>query len=278
MDECKRRGCINKNSNKIPLDKYYTSPELAEYVVSKTKEIIGEENITEYLEPSAGGGVFLDYLDKPYLAYDIEPEDDRIIKQDYLKLELNYKKGRCIIGNPPFGNRSNLVRQFYNKSIENSDYISFILPIKFHNNSDTLYKFDLLHSEDLGLKKYSGVNLHCCFNIFKRPTGNKLNKKPNYKLKSVDIISSDPRQKIQYDDIIEYDLRMVGWGAKAGKIIPNDEKRYADEYKIIISNKKYKDEITDVLKHGIDLVNISTPRINKYTIYKYLKEQIPELE
>ena len=53
---------------KIPNDKYYTSPELAEYCVNKTKEIIGDENITEYLEPSAGSGVFLNYLPEGTLA------------------------------------------------------------------------------------------------------------------------------------------------------------------------------------------------------------------
>ena len=92
---------------KILNDKYYTSPELAEYCVRKTEEIIGKENITEYLEPSAGSGVFLDFLNKPYLAYDIEPEDykNRIVKADYLSLDLEYKKGRCVIGNPPFGSR-----------------------------------------------------------------------------------------------------------------------------------------------------------------------------
>ena len=86
-----------KKSNKIYLDKYYTSPELAKYIVDKTISIIGEENITEYIEPSAGSGVFLDYLDelgKDYLAYDIEPEDkrNRIVKCDFLELELEYKK------------------------------------------------------------------------------------------------------------------------------------------------------------------------------------------
>jgi len=62
-----------RNIMKIINDKYYTSPNLANYIVNKTNEIIGEENIIEYLEPSAGAGVFLDYLNKPYLAYDIEP-------------------------------------------------------------------------------------------------------------------------------------------------------------------------------------------------------------
>ena len=109
-----RKGMIN--IAKILNDKYYTSPELAEYCVKKkTKEIIGEENITEYLEPSAGSGVFLNYLNKPYLAYDIEPEDDRVNKQDYLSLDLEYKKGRCVIGNPPFGDRNALAVKFYKK-------------------------------------------------------------------------------------------------------------------------------------------------------------------
>lgn len=57
---------------KIANDKYYTSKDLAFYCVEKTKDFLGIENITEYLEPSAGNGVFLEYLDKPFLAYDFE--------------------------------------------------------------------------------------------------------------------------------------------------------------------------------------------------------------
>ena len=108
---------------KILLDKYYTPNDLAKYCIEKTKEIIGEENITEYIEPSAGEGIFLKYLDKPFIAYDIEPECDKIIKQDYLNLNLEYKKGRCIIGNPPYGRCLNLAQKFYKKSIYLGDYI-----------------------------------------------------------------------------------------------------------------------------------------------------------
>lgn len=45
-------------SKKIKNDKYYTSKDLAKYCVKKTKEIVGEDDITEWLEPSAGNGVF----------------------------------------------------------------------------------------------------------------------------------------------------------------------------------------------------------------------------
>ena len=262
--------------SKIELDKYYTPKDLAEYCVNKTKEIIGEENISEWLEPSAGCGNFLDYLDGNYLAYDIAPEDDRIVEHDYLTLDLEYKKGRCIIGNPPFGNRNNLIKKFYNKSIKIGDYVAFILPIKMFDNTASLYKFDLVYSEDLNLREYSGVKLHCCFNIYKRPQ-NGLNKKLNTKLKDIEVISSDPRQTINYDDIDNYDIRICGWGAKAGQILVED-KKYCDEYKIIIHNVDLKDKILKSLSNGIPIKNISTPRINKHHIVKYLKEQIPEIQ
>ena len=71
---------------KIELDKYYTPKEIARHCYEKVIEILGRENIIEIIEPSAGSGVFLD-LDKSIIGYDIEPEDDRIIKQDYLLLD-----------------------------------------------------------------------------------------------------------------------------------------------------------------------------------------------
>ena len=109
---------------KIINDKYYTPIELAKYCIDKTYKIIGKENITEIIEPSAGNGSFSNQLE--CIAYDIFPEEDNIIKQDFLKLDLDYKKGRLIIGNPPFGSRGNLISKFYNKSIELADIIEVI--------------------------------------------------------------------------------------------------------------------------------------------------------
>lgn len=98
---------------KLKDDKYYTSPELAKYCVEKTKEIIGKDNITEYIEPSAGTGVFLNYFEKPFSAYDIDPKDKRIIKADWLSLELPYKKGRCTISNPPFSKKDEVLARAF---------------------------------------------------------------------------------------------------------------------------------------------------------------------
>lgn len=257
---------------KIKNYKYYTSDELAKYCVEKTKEIIGEENINEWLEPSAGAGAFLNHLPSNTLAYDIEPGDDRIVKQDFLELGLDYKKGRCIIGNPPFGDRGNLFRKFYNKSIEIGDYISFIGSIKLFKNTRQLYKFDLIYSEDLGINTYSNVPLRCCFNIYKRPIGG-LNKKVVSKLKDVVLYRED--EKIY--DSIEESFKICRMGASTWKILNNKNLR---NFKVVVKDK-FKEKVLVALREKYknkDFQNISTPYIAKDDIYKYIKEQIPEIE
>lgn len=266
---------------KIANDKYYTPRDLAEYCVNKTKEIIGEENITEYLEPSGGNGVFLDFLPHDTYSCDICPEDDRIKKQDYLTLDLEYKKGRCVIGNPPFGTRNTLSVKFYKKSIQLCDYIAFILPISQLNNTQQMYEFDLVYSENLGKRQYSDREVHCCLNIYKRNIKG-LNSKPNYKLKDIDIVEC----RLGNKNILDFDLRLLAWGTgenniKLGGLLNNSNKKYAKEFFIIIHNKSLKDKIIDILKN-VDWCEIypmtATPNLLQWQVYKYLKEQIPELK
>lgn len=262
---------------KIENDKYYTLPELAEYCVKKTKEVIGEDNITEFVEPSAGSGVFLNYLGKPYLAYDIEPEDSRVQKADWLKVDLDYKQGRCVIGNPPYGDRNTLSVQFYKKSIQLCDYIAFILPISQWNNNQQMYEFDLIHSEDLGKREYSDKTVHCCFNIYKRNKDG-LNQKPKYNFKDVQI--KEYRRNGTYAKPIGYDFGMCSWGQSIGKEV-DYVGQYAQETYFIINNTLIKNKILDIIKNT-DWKKlypyVSTPKIQTWKIYKYLKEQIPELE
>ena len=261
--------------SKISLDKYYTSLNLAKYCIDKTFGIIGEENITEIIEPSAGDGSFSNQIEN-CIAYDIEPENKNIIKQDFLTLDLNYKKGRLIIGNPPFGDRGNMITKFYNKSIELADYVAFILPIKYKDNDAKLYKFDLVYSEDLGVHKYSNINIHCCFNIYKRPKYG-LNKKPDYRLKDVTIYRDD------YKDYknLKYDICICRRGVGLGKErLINTEKQ---TYKIIINNNELKEDILNFIRSYNWLEDIQAsiqeqaPCISKTDIYIKLKNNIPKI-
>ena len=272
----------SKGTNKLDLDQYYTSEKDMIYCVNKTLDILQENGYTvsEFLEPSAGQGVFSNYLytsGKNVIALDIEPKAEGIIKADYLVYSLEYKKDRLIIGNPPYGTRLNLARQFYNKSVQIGDYISFILPISQLNNTQMMYKFDLLYSEDLGELVFSGDRkVYCCLNIYVRPK-NGLNKKKSSKLKDVEIVRQDSKR---YKDF-EFDIRMCYWGdATAGKILKDGE-TYSGEYKIKIHNETLKDRIIDVLTNTDwkkELNSTAMCRIKQYHIIDVLKREIEEIK
>lgn len=276
-----------RKSNKIAMDKYYTPKDLAEYVVNKTHEVIDRDNITEYVESSAGNGVFLDVLDdmniSSYLAYDIEPEDDkgRVVKQDYLELDLEYKKGRCVIGNPPFGLRNILAVKFYKKSIQIGDYIAFILPISQLNNNMQMYEFDMVYSEDLDIQTYADRDLHCCFNIYRRNTSGGLNKKPNHKLKDIEI-RENRRTGHQIGDF-KYDIGFCSFGKGIIGRIPKEVGQYAKEFYIKVHKEGFRGKVVELVESTDwenDVCNGISGQTNlaQWQVYKYLKEQIPELE
>lgn len=260
---------------KINLDKYYTSTDLAKYCIDKTFEIIGNKNITHIIEPSAGSGAFSNQLECD--AYDIEPEHESIKQQDFLALDLPYKKGRLVIGNPPYGRCLALAQKFYKKAVYMGDYIAFILPIGQLHNTNSLYEFDLIYSEDLGKRRYSNVELHCCFNIYKRSSTGELNKKPSKKLKDITIYRQDCKD---YDNK-EFDLRMCYWGnGSAGKMLKEGES-YSAEYKIKIHNEELKEEIIKTM-HEIDwkreLNCIAMLKIQQFHIINALKKYIKNIK
>ena len=269
---------------KIHLDKYYSPQSLADYCTQKAIDVIGIENITDLVESSAGNGVFLNSFEKllpnvPYKAYDIEPEDDRIIKQDYLELGLEYKKGRVVGFNFPYGKGNYLSVQFYKKSLEFGDYICSILPISQLNNNMYMYEFDLVHSEDLKPQIYSNVKVHCCFNIYKR-NAKGYNSKPNYDLKDV-TLRGVATGKSRNDKVPNtYDFSICGFGASVGKFCEY-EGQYCQQIYFTINNEKYKDKIINLIRNADwkELYSMTaTPKLKHWMINKYLKKQIPELE
>ena len=250
-------------SKNIELDKFYTPKETVKRCIDIFFNMVDVEDVTEIIEPSAGNGAFSLELD--CIAYDIEPEHESIIEQDFLKLELPYKQGRVIIGNPPFGNRNNLALKFFKKSIKSCDYIGFILPISQLNNVDSFYEFDLISSHDLGVLEYSGINVKCCFNVYERPQKG-LNKKLN--LKS-DLFSLHRTNRDNFENTIP-DFMFCKRGS-VGKEIFEDGKRYGDEYKVVVFDKNNLEYVkSTILNHDWKNFKLhqSSPNISKNDIYR----------
>lgn len=115
-----------KESNK--LEKHYTPDILIDYCF-KQLDTYYKDNISEYLENSAGSGNIIDYIKsnrkENYIAYDIFNETKRedIKECDYLKEKIDYKKGRVCVMNPPF--QKGL--KFVYKALKECDYVVSIL-------------------------------------------------------------------------------------------------------------------------------------------------------
>ena len=246
----------------MDLDKFYTPLSAAKQCI----DIVYAQpfEISDIIEPSAGSGSFS--LQIPNcIAYDLEPEHESIIKQDFLKLDLPYKQGRLIIGNPPFGLSMNLARSFYKKSTRMCDYIAFILPISQLENKDSLFEFDLIESVDLGVLKYSGVSVHCCFNVYIRPLNGRLNKKPIVRSNTIKIYRDD---QDGYKDIVA-DFCIFRRGSKAGT--ERFDNLHTQTYKIVVTDKQdipfVRDKILNFDWLGFKK-HQSAPSLSKNNIYR----------
>tara|TARA_Y100000389_G_scaffold51096_1_gene46821 strand:+ start:725 stop:1660 length:936 start_codon:yes stop_codon:yes gene_type:complete len=152
----------------LKLSKFYTKYNSVKMCIELLKKTINIDNDDLIIEPSAGNGAFISEIKKlngKKLFYDISPEHNEIIKQDYLTLDeqkILDTKPRCIhlIGNPPFGDYSKLARKFIKKSCLFADTISFILPSAFSKpsflNGQTFNKY--FHLE-------KNINLNDCFTV-----------------------------------------------------------------------------------------------------------------
>ena len=262
--------------HKLDYDQYYTPDSLAIHCVQMTERILGKDNITEYFEPSAGTGAFIRGIRRidqrtPIVAVDIEPKGIGIAQGDFLSIPLRYKKGRCFIGNPPFGARLSLAQKFWKRCVAYGDYVAWILPISQFMSNASMYEFDLVYSERLGKVVFSGRKpVECCFNIYRRPAHG-VNKRKSTDLKSVAFMRSDSNGYADFD----YDFRMVCWGGRAGSLLKENEPDLAMVYKIKVKDPSIRGYVRSVLQNTDwkkERPSVSCKKVQKTVIVKVLKK------
>ena len=179
----------NKSSNRQSkglkrnvIDKFYTKSDIVNICIEiVTNNIIIDENDI-IIEPSTGNGSFINgikTITNNYAFYDLEPEHNEIIQQDYLLFNPDETKSKYdkihIIGNPPFGRQSSLAIKFIKKSCEFAETVSFILPKSFKKDSlknKIPSKFHLIMEYDLPINSFlvngTEYDVPCVFQIWKR--------------------------------------------------------------------------------------------------------------
>jgi len=88
------------------------------------------------IEPSAGNGAFSRNIKhNNFIALDIEPENDKIIQQDWFEYKPNQEGDILVIGNPPFGKRNMLSKKFIQHAMTFAKTIAFILPDVYNKHT-----------------------------------------------------------------------------------------------------------------------------------------------
>jgi len=176
-----------KGLNRKLNEKFYTKINIVEKIIKTTLNYIDISYENDLIiEPSAGNGSFLNAIEKIVknkIYLDIEPEHEKIIKQDFLTFEqeLNINGKIHIIGNPPFGRQSSFAKKFIKKSCQFADTIIFILPKSFKKQSfkKTFNEYyHLLYEEDVEdngfLLNGNEYNVPCIFQIWKKEQSKRL--------------------------------------------------------------------------------------------------------
>jgi hypothetical protein len=114
-------------------DQYYTKESVANQCIQFIQSAIPSSEIYQWIEPSAGNGVFLKRLSPSIdkLGIDIDPKGSGIVKGDFLNWCPTSEKQRIFFGNPPFGKQSSVAKAFIKHAAKYADVIAFILPRSF---------------------------------------------------------------------------------------------------------------------------------------------------
>jgi hypothetical protein len=264
------------------IDKFYTKPDVVDICIRFIRDNMEFNDNDAIIEPSSGNGSFINgikSLSKNYIFYDLEPDHNEIIQQDYLLFNPNELKSKYenihIIGNPPFGRQSSLAIKFIKKSCEFAESVSFILPKSFKKNSlknKIPQKFHLIFEYDLPqysfLVNEKEYDVPCVFQIWKRMECNR---------QIDEKIEPDKFMFVNKTDTPDISFRRVG--VNAGVISKDiEEKSIQSHYFIKFTNNKSTDDNILLLSQiKFDSNNTVGPKSisRQELIYKfnsYLKE------
>ncbi len=148
----------------MELDQHFTEKAKANQLVQSLLKRIDPDRNRRYIEPSCGGGSFVEALNnngvhrKHIRSVEIDPTLEADIHQDFLissptSLHIKAWSRECVvIGNPPFGRNSRTAKEFINKSAEYANWICFIVPRSMHgsnNCGNLLPNLELMYEREI---------------------------------------------------------------------------------------------------------------------------------
>jgi len=271
------------------LDKFYTHPDIAKMFVDKINEVTDLSLYDMVIEPSAGSGNILQYLPEDTVAFDLAPEAEGIIQQDYLEYESPYHPltnpiNVAVVGNPPFGTgyMNPLAKAFFNHSSSFANMIAFIVPAKYqsswkvHKQLDN--RFGLYFSEILPknsfVKDGKPYDVNCCMQIWSNKSLGKdlrIRSAPPTQHEDFDIfLTCDNvdrrlivREQLKNKEYWEFGLKY--WG-KIGLCEIDDIPVNTTTHYLFASKKPYVRDILESIDWSKYVTNMGAPNIGGKSI------------
>jgi len=167
-------GLLRKNTK----DQYYTKESVAKKCVDQIRAALPHTDAYQWIEPSAGNGVFLRVLPTTFdrLGLDLEPKSPIVQQVDFLTwTPPTGSVKRIFFGNPPFGRQGSLAKSFIKHAARYADAIAFILPRSFVKASMSRafpLEFHCLLSEELEKNAFevnsAEYDVPCVFQLWEK--------------------------------------------------------------------------------------------------------------
>jgi len=232
-------------SDKVSFDKFYTKQSVSKMCI----EYIDIPSYDFIIEPSAGNGSFFNNINHHNkIGLDLEPENDGIIKQNWFDYSINPSYSNVlVIGNPPFGKRNKLSKDFikHSMSFNNVSTVAFILPNVYNKHTNqSIINNEYRIKDVISLPKNSFIvngidyDIPCSFYVFDKSVGIDLRFDPTLYKESIHWI---------YGTKNDYDFFVMGASANTIKDKPNENNR---GYYIKVKSNFNKNHIQDKFIHG----------------------------
>ena len=167
-------GKFRKNTK----DQYYTKAAVAKKCVDKILSSLSQPASSyQWIEPSAGNGVFMKVLPEYFekLGIDLEPKSAGIQQGNFLDWVPTSEKNRIFFGNPPFGRQGSSAKSFIKHAAKYASVIAFILPRSFVKPSMSRafpLKFHCVLSDPLEEKAFEvneeEYDVPCVFQVWEK--------------------------------------------------------------------------------------------------------------
>ena len=262
---------------KVEHDAHFTREDEAKRLTRKFVELYDPARCRRYLEPSCGGGAFVNALidagvPRDHIrSLDIDPKNQADVHGDFLQsthesLGIEDWQHVIVIGNPPFGRNGDLARAFLNKACEYGRLIAFVVPRGMQGANccgNVKSNLGLIHEEQVG--DFETTTARCNWQVWR------LGDRPAYRPEEPEIDTEGLYEFVPLEDA-NVVVRRVG--NQAGRIVGYNGSGAGNRYFIKTQNYDVYRAMLWMQPQGLADLTTHQLSLSKPALHAMVREQL----